>query len=146
MNQYEIIGNLVRNPEPGVTPSGINYCKFVVAVRRKRPKDGENEAEFVRVTAWRGLGDSCAKYLAKGRKVCVTGEPRAHAWTGQDGAMRCEIEINSADEVEFLSSGSAPAREDPPAAAAETASADPVPEAAPHQVSYTEVQDEELPF
>ena len=103
MNKYMIIGNLVRDPETGTTESGINWCRFVVAVRRRHPKPGESEAEFVRVTAWRGRGDTCAKYLAKGKKVCVTGEPRAHAWIGRDNEARGEIEMN-ADEVEFLSS------------------------------------------
>ena len=102
MNKYMIIGNLVRDPETGTTESGVNWCRFSVAARKKHPKEGEPDAEFVRVTAWRGLGDTCAKYLAKGRKVCVIGEPRVHAWNGRDGEARGEIEMN-ADEVEFLS-------------------------------------------
>lgn len=102
MNRYMIIGNLVRDPETGTTESGVNWCRFVVAARRKHPRPGEADAEFVRVMAWRGLGDTCAKYLAKGRKVCVTGEPRVHAWTSQKGEPRGDIEMN-ADDVEFLS-------------------------------------------
>lgn len=102
MNQYTIIGNLVRDPETGTTQSGVNWCRFVVAARKKRPKEGEPDAEFVKVTAWRSLGDTCAKYLSKGRKVCVVGEPKAHAWVGRDGEARGEIEMR-ADEVEFLS-------------------------------------------
>lgn len=78
MNKYFIIGNLVRDPETGTTESGVNWCTFTVAARKKRPKEGEPDAEFVRVTAWRGLGDTCAKYLAKGRKVRVIGEPQVH--------------------------------------------------------------------
>ena len=108
MIQLYIIGNLVRDPETGTTPSGVNWCRFTVAARKKRPKEGEPDAEFVRVTAWRGLGDTCAKYLAKGRKVCVIGEPKVHAWIPERGAHQGEawgeIEMN-ADEVEFLSSG-----------------------------------------
>ena len=102
MNQYTIIGNLVRDPETGTTDGGVNWCRFTVAARRKRPREGEKEAEYVKITAWRGLGDTCAKYLSKGRKVCVVGEPRVHAWVGRDGDARGEIEMN-ADEVEFLS-------------------------------------------
>lgn len=105
MNHYTIIGNLVRDPETGATESGINWCRFTVAARKKRPKEGQPDAEFVRVTAWRGLGDTCAKYLRKGRKVCVVGEPTVHAWIGQDGNAKGQIEMK-ADEVEFLSAGS----------------------------------------
>ena len=112
MNHYIIIGNLVRDPETGTTEGGINWCRFTVAARKKRAKEGQPDAEFVRVTAWRGLGDTCAKYLRKGRKVCVIGEPAAHAWIGQDGNAKGSIEMN-ADEVEFLSSGQGGAQGEP---------------------------------
>lgn len=147
MNQLIIIGNLARDPETGTTASGVNYCRFVVAARKKRPKEGEPDAEFVRVTAWRGLGDTCAKFLAKGKKVCVTGEPKPHAWIGRDGDARGEIEMN-ADEVEFLSP--AGGREAPPAGTetgAEAGGTDPARTApAQHQMGFTEVEPEELPF
>ena len=104
MNQHMIIGNLVHDPETGTTQQGVNWCRFKVAVRKKYKREGGPDADFIRVTAWRGLGDTCAKYLAKGRKVFVAGTPSASAWIGQDGQARCQLEL-TADEVEFLSSG-----------------------------------------
>lgn len=104
MNRYTIIGNLTRDPETGTTEGGVNWCRFVVAARKRYAREGQPDAEFVQVTAWRGLGDTCAKYLRKGRKVAVVGEPRASAWITQEGKARAQIEMN-ADEVEFLSSG-----------------------------------------
>lgn len=124
MLKFFIIGNLTRDPENGTTEGGVNWSRFTVAARKRYAKEGEPDAEFVRVTAWRGLGDTCAKYLKKGRKVSVVGEVRAHAWTGQDGQARGQLEM-TADEVEFLSgggSGSAPSDADaPPAPAARDA-------------------------
>lgn len=122
MNKLMIIGNLVRDPETGTTESGVNWCTFTVAARKRFHKDGEPDAEFVRVTAWRALGDSCAKFLAKGKKVCVIGEPRVHAWSQEGGQARGQMEMN-ADEVEFLNSGSgntAPTDADVPPAGQET--------------------------
>lgn len=122
MNKLTIIGNLVRDPETGTTESGVNWCTFTVAARKRFHKNGEPDAEFVRVTAWRALGDSCAKFLAKGKKVCVIGEPRVHAWSQEDGQVRGQMEMN-ADEVEFLNSGSgntAPTDADVPQAGQET--------------------------
>ncbi len=104
MNKHIIIGNLTRDPETGTTESGVNWCRFTVAVNRRYRKDGQPEADFMQVTAWRGLADSCGQYLKKGRKVAVIGESRASAWTGQDGKARGQIEIQ-ATEVEFCSSG-----------------------------------------
>ena len=119
MNQHMIIGNLVRDPETGTTQGGVNWCRFTVAVRKKHAKEGERDADFIQVTAWRGLGDTCAKYLAKGRKVCVIGEPKAGAWIGRNGSAKGQIEL-TADDVEFLSSGgggqSEPTDEDAPPA------------------------------
>ena len=102
MNKHFITGNLVRDPETGATQSGVNWCRFTVAVRKRFRKEGEPDADFIRVTAWRGLGDTCAKYLAKGRKVAVVGVPQAGAWIGKDGNAKGQIEL-TAEDVEFLS-------------------------------------------
>lgn len=101
MNKVIIIGNLVRAPEVGTTPSGVNYCRFTVATRKRFHKEGQPDSTFFRVTAWRGLGDSCGKYLDKGKKVAVTGEVDTSVYTDRDGNPRAALEIN-ADEVEFL--------------------------------------------
>lgn len=112
MNKTVIIGNLVRAPETGTTTSGVNYCRFTVAVRKRYRREGQPDSTFFRVTAWRGLGDSCAKYLDKGKKVMVCGEIDASAYTDRDSNPRATLEIN-AEEVEFLTprskEGSAPA-------------------------------------
>ena len=73
MNKLTIIGNLTRDPELRSLSSGIPVCTFTVAVnRRNRSQNAENgqpEADFFRVSAWRQLGENCARYLSKGRKV-----------------------------------------------------------------------------
>lgn len=136
MNKHLIIGNLTRDPDTGTTESGINWCRFTVAVNRRGKKDGQPEADFVQVTAWRGLGDTCAKWLKKGKKVACVGESRAHAWMGQDGNPRSQIEL-TADDVEFLSPGGG--REAPTDADAPGGPVDP-------QTGYEQVEPEEKPW
>jgi single stranded DNA-binding protein (ssb) len=105
MNKLTIIGNLTRDPELRTTTSGVNVCSFTVAVNRRNRRDDQNgqpEADFFRVTAWRQLADICSKYLAKGRKVCVVGAVSVHTYTGNDGTTRASLEV-TADDVEFLS-------------------------------------------
>ncbi len=102
MNKQLIIGNLTRDPETGTTPQGIHYTRFTVAARKRYHKDGAPDAVFFRVTAWRALGETCARYLSKGRKVAVTGEVDVSAYLGSDGHAYATLEI-TADEVEFLS-------------------------------------------
>ena len=99
MNKIIIIGNLTGAPELRVTQSGLSVCQFTVAVNGKRKDDGST---FFRVTAWRALGETCHKYLDRGRKVMVCGAVSASAYTGRDGKPRASLEV-TAEDVEFLS-------------------------------------------
>ena len=101
MNKLTIIGNLTRDPELRTTPSGVSVCSFTVAVNRRKTWD-KPEADFFRVTAWRERGEVCAKYLQKGRKVCVIGPVTVSTYETQDGKHVANLEV-TADEVEFLS-------------------------------------------
>ena len=104
MDRLEFIGNLTRDPELRTTQTGINVCSFSVAVnRRKRDENGEEQADFFRVTAWRELGENCAKWLVKGRKVAVVGPVSVSTYTGNDGKTYANLEV-TAQDVEFLSS------------------------------------------
>lgn len=103
MNRVFITGNLVRDPELRSTRDGISVCTFTVAVnRRNTGAKAEPQADFFRVTAWRGLGETCSKYLAKGRKVAVCGSVAAVPYKASDGSARASLEL-TADDVEFLS-------------------------------------------
>lgn len=104
MNRLTIIGNLTRDPELRAvnTANGqVSVCDFTLAVNRRNRGNGQDEADFFRVTAWRGLGETCQKYLAKGRKVAVVGSVSCRTYTGSDGVTRATMEVN-ADDVEFL--------------------------------------------
>lgn len=141
MNKVFIVGNLTRDPELRSTRDGISVCSFTVAVNRRvrNAEAGQPEADFFRVTAWRQLGEICAKYLAKGRKVSVTGTVSASAYTAQDGSARASLEV-TADDVEFLT----PRGEVGDVPAAPRAQA-PAP-AAPQSNGFVQVDDDELPF
>ena len=103
MNKVFIVGNLTKDPEQRTTQNGVSVCSFNVAVNRRLGANAEHpEADFFKVTAWRQLGENCARYLAKGRKVSVVGSVSASAYTGNDGQPKASLEI-TADDVEFLS-------------------------------------------
>ena len=141
MNKLTIIGNLTRDPELRTTTTGINVCTFSVAVNRRGRRDDQNgqpEADFFRVSAWRQLGENCAKFLAKGRKVCVVGPVSVRTYQANDGTTRASLEV-TAEDVEFLSSrndGEAGAYSAPAAA----------PAAEPQAAGFTAVETDELPF
>ena len=102
MNKLFIIGNLVRDPETRATNTGKSVCSFTVAVNRPGRELGD-EAEYFRVSAWNALGESCAKYLSKGRKVAVVGSVALKQYA-KNGENHAYMEI-SADGVEFLPNG-----------------------------------------
>lgn len=110
MNKVILIGNLTRAPELRVTQSGLAVCSFGLAVNRRRKQEGQPDVDFFNVTAWRQLGENCAAYLDKGRKVCVVGQIQIRQYDGKDGTKKTAVDI-IAEDVEFLSSArdSAPA-------------------------------------
>ena len=102
MNKIMLIGNLTRDPELRTTTSGVSVCSFTIAVNRRfASQGGERQTDFFRINAWRGLADTCSRYLAKGRKVAVLGELQARTYQSNDGTTRMSLDV-SADEVEFL--------------------------------------------
>jgi single-strand DNA-binding protein len=102
LNRATLIGNLTRDPEVRMTNGGISVCTFSVAVQRRFANaQGERQADFFNVVAWRALADNCGRYLKKGSKVFVAGPLQNRTYEAQDGNKRYVTEI-VADEVEFL--------------------------------------------
>ena len=148
MNKVYLIGNLTRDPEMRSTQAGIPVCNFSIAVNRrfKNAQTGQQETDFFNIVAWRQLAELCSRYLAKGRKVAVSGSIQTRTYEAQDGSKRSAFDI-VADEVEFLNSpqgGGAPSGEyHAPVAPAPRAQA---PAYAPADSGFTQVDDDELPF
>lgn len=143
MNKITIIGNLTRDPELRTTGSGHAVCSFTVAVNRRKSANGQQEADFFRVSAWRQLGENCQRYLAKGRKVAVVGPVSVSTYQANDGSTRAQLEV-VADDVEFLSSRNEESAY--PAAYAPQAQPVPQPQPMPAMAGYEEVTDDDLPF
>lgn len=106
MNKLIIIGNLTSDPRLEHTGQGVAVCNFTVAVNRRKDANGNQETDFFRVTAWRALGENCQKYLAKGKKVFVSGAVSARTYEAADGSTRVSLDV-IAQDVEFLSPASA---------------------------------------
>jgi single-strand DNA-binding protein len=100
--------------------------------RRFPGADGQKVTDFFNIVAWRGLADTCNKYLAKGKKAAIVGELQARTYTAKDGTTRMSLDV-SADEVEFLSP-----KEEPKEAPRATTPADPN--------TFEDVSSDDLPF
>ena len=100
MNKVFLVGNLTRDPE--LTTVGANnasVCKFGIAVNRR--VGGNQETDFYNITAWRMLGENCAKFIKKGSKVAISGDIQIRNYEDKEGNKRTSVEV-TADAVEFL--------------------------------------------
>lgn len=111
-----LVGNLTRDPELRQTPQGKSVCQLGVAVGSAYKDAGGQWVErtsFFDVVVWGAQGESCARYLTKGRQVAVDGRLDQRSWEAQDGTKRSKVEI-VANSVVFVGGrgegGEAPAR------------------------------------
>ena len=142
MTKIILIGNLTRDPELKTTPNGYSVCEFTIAVNdrnARRQQNGQESAQFFRISAWRQLGENCQRYLAKGRKVYVSGPLTARTYQANDGTTRVSLEVQ-ADDVEFLSSRN----DDQMGGYNAPAASAPAPMA--QASGFTAVETDELPF
>lgn len=96
MNKAFFIGNLTRDPEQFETNNNKVGTNFDIAVNMR-----DDKVIYVRCTAWGALGEHCAEYLAKGRKVGVFGSVEAHAYITNDGEAAASLQIPFVENVEF---------------------------------------------
>ena len=96
------IGRLTRDVDLKTTPNGVQVASFTVAVDLKQKnKDGEKVTTFYNCVAWRGLAETCSKFLSKGKKVYIEGELQPRQYTAKDGTTKMSLDVQ-VSEVEFL--------------------------------------------
>jgi single-strand DNA-binding protein len=103
--QITIVGNVGRDPELRYTPQGFAVCDFSVAVNRRvggqNNTEARDETTWFRVTCWRQLAETVAKYVRKGRQILIVGEVSVSAYTDKAGQPAATLEI-TAQTVKFL--------------------------------------------
>lgn len=83
-------GRLGGDAELGATPSGVEVCKFSVAVDAKQ-KGGEKRTVWVTCKIWQDRAAKVAPYLKKGGHVTVAGLVDTEAWTDKNGNARASL-------------------------------------------------------
>lgn len=101
LNRIILMGRLVRDPELRRTQSGTAVTSIRIAVDRDfKSQNGEKQADFFDVVAWRATAEFVAKYFTKGRMAVVEGRLQTRDWTDKDGSKRVATEI-VAEKVYF---------------------------------------------
>ena len=94
-------GNLTKDPEKLTTET--TACKFTLAVNETYTKeDGTRPVQYFNVVAWGKLAENCLKYLKKGSKISLFGNPQNRKYE-KDGETKYIFEIVATD-IEFMSS------------------------------------------
>ena len=105
VNNVVLVGRLTRSPELRYTENKVARANFTLAVDRPfTNQNGEREADFIPIVAWRGLAETCAKHLQKGRLVAVEGRLQTRRWEDKEGNRRLAVEV-VAERVKFLDWG-----------------------------------------
>jgi single-strand DNA-binding protein len=128
MNKIIIKGRLVRDPELETAGSGMEFCKFSVAVDRRKVKDKEQQTDFFDCTAFGNTGVAISKYFGKGKEILVEGRMESNR-VAKDDTVRTYWGV-TVDTFEFCGSKS------------DAAAPSPVDPASGMEVTNTE----ELPF
>ena len=103
LNNIIVIGRTTKDVEIRSTSNGTPVGTFAVAVDRDfKGKNGEKETDFIPVVVWRGLAETCGRYLTKGKMCAVDGRLQIRTYEANDGSKRTIAEIQ-ADNVQFLS-------------------------------------------
>jgi single-strand DNA-binding protein len=158
INRVILTGNLTFDPELRSLPSGMSVCKLRVAVNTRRKNNATGEWEdkpnYFDVTVWGAQGESCARYLAKGRPVAIDGRLEWQEWPDKEtGKNRSKVEI-IAETVQFLGSrddaqgsgnGFTP-RSDVPVDTSDFNSPQPAAQPAPVSTAVGAPADDDIPF
>jgi single-strand DNA-binding protein len=91
MNNVEISGNLVRDPELKFTPKGTARCSFTIA--QNIGKGEAKRGHFFRCVAWKDTAEGIAEKWVKGKPIQVRGMLTQDQWTDKEGNKRSEVVI-----------------------------------------------------
>jgi len=96
VNKVILVGHLGKDPELRYTPSGVPVCTFTMATsERYKDKSGQlqEQTEWHNIVAWRGLAETCGKYLHKGKQIYVEGKLQTRSYEDRNGMKRYNTEI-----------------------------------------------------
>lgn len=98
-HQTIIVGNVGQEPDLRYTPSNIPVCSYSVAVTERwndaQTKEKREKTTWYRVTCWRGLAETAAKYVRKGEPIMVVGTVEARGYKNNAGEIAASLELTA---------------------------------------------------
>ena len=119
LNVVALLGRLTADPELKTTTNGNMVTTFTLAVNRSFVgQNGERQADFIDVVAWRATAEFVTKYFKKGQMMALQGSLQTRTYEDKQGNKRKVTEV-VAESVHFCTpknTGSDAPTVNPPAA------------------------------
>ena len=95
LNNFHLIGRLVRDVEIKSTPGGVTVAKLTIANNQKIKKNGQwvDVASYFDIVLFGQSANNLAQYLTKGKQIAVSGALRQDRWTDNAGNNRTKISL-----------------------------------------------------
>ena len=95
VNKVTLLGNVGKDLDYKVTPSGIPLCKFSIATSesfKNKNDQWEERTEWHNLECWRGIAETANKHLKKGSKVYIEGKLKTDSYE-KDGSTRYSTKV-----------------------------------------------------
>ena len=89
MNNVQLLGRLVRDPEIRVSQSQTSVARYTLAVNRFK----SDEADFINIVAFNKAAEFAQKYFKKGQQVAIVGRIQTGNYTDKNGTKRNTFDI-----------------------------------------------------
>lgn len=91
-NKVILIGRLTKRPELHTSDAG-NRVSFSLAVDREYNIEGQPDADFFDVVAFKKTADFINEWFDKGMLVLIEGRLQTRKWKDRDGNSRVSVEV-----------------------------------------------------
>jgi single-strand DNA-binding protein len=96
LNKVILIGNLGKDPELKMTPSGQPFARFSLATTetwRSQAGEKQQRTEWHNIVVWGKPAETAEKYLRKGKQIMVEGRIQYRDYTDQSGVKKTYTDI-----------------------------------------------------
>jgi single-strand DNA-binding protein len=104
LNQFVLVGRLVKDPELHETDNGKKVSTITLAVPRSyKNSNGEYETDFIRCILWAGVAQNTTEYCKKGDLLGVKGRVQTRT-VEKEEEKSIHLTEMIAEKITFLSS------------------------------------------
>ena len=102
MNRVCLLGRLTAKPELRYTSTNIPTTRFSIAVNRNfTNSQGQREADFINIVAWRKQAELICQYFDKGSLIALEGRIQTGSYDDKDGNRRSSFDV-VVDTIHFV--------------------------------------------